>query len=932
MTNDAAAPRSRSSRTSAPGAIRPWVRRAVRRRALLAAVAVVVAVLAVLAALATAIAVRAPTVAAREALLATPDRLTSVTIAVDAEPARADRVFRGLVRDAFGSAPVTVDRTVHGERSTWTVRPRVADLDAGDLPDLAHGFATLPDAASLRFAPDGGTLTSGSGTRTSATVLAGVTALRAALPVPVVVLTITGGVALTMLARLLVTARRTEDDLFRARGATAGLLVGAAAVEVVVVAVPAAVVGTVLGVLPTTGAWAPPTGAAEVVLPALAVVVLATLTVSGVAVLGTTTKPLPRAPLAVSLPAVALLVAVAALAVWRFRSAPAEAATDPLAVLAPAAAVTAFAVASTVVLGFTLRRIAGRVGPRQGLVLSLGSRLAARDLGASAPAATLLVLAVATGVLTAGTTATSTAFLHDSSVVAAGGSLRATTGGPGPLDDVDDLLPAAARASSTARHDTTPVVRYTGGTPTGSAEVLGVDHTALPRLLDVAPRTFDAVSVSDALGGTGGARPAGLSLGTGRLALTVATTAAAVPAVHEETDGFGNAVAVPTTDADRTTPLAVTAWVVDAVGDLAPVALRGGSVPTGGQHVGTVTGSLPDGGPWRLVAVDLTARPTVPVRRVHIAVTGIRVGTHARALPARPWTLAGAYAPGVLRADPAAGPLAVAVGTDDVLGVQPGGTHIRFMPSPGRTVAVVASAALARDASVQVGSSLTLSGPLAGFTARVVAVVPVVPGTTGGPAVLADLTALDSGMLAAAEVPPAVGEVWAARSDQRAELRRTLGAGARVERPTSSLEEGFLRLDGALLLLGAGGGLAFALLALGVTVASARRDSAGETTALRAVGVRARDQGRIRATVPTVLVAHGLLGGLLGGGVAAALLLAPTARTNVPGAPAGLPVHVTLDPVLSAAVLAATVVVGGAVVLVHGVTTARTARRADRRA
>jgi hypothetical protein len=910
MTNDAAAPRSRSSRTSAPGAIRPWVRRAVRRRALLAAVAVLVAVLAVLAALATAIAVRAPTEAAREALLATPDRLASVTIAVDADPARADRVFRGLVRDAFGSAPVTVDRTVHGQRSTWTVRPRVQDLDAGDLPDLTHGFATLPDAASLRFAPDGGTLTSGSGTRTSATLLAGVIALRSALPVPVVVLTITGGVALTMLARLLVTARRTEDDLFRARGATAGMLVGAAAVEVVVVAVPAAVVGTVLGVLPTTGAWGPPTGAAELVLPGLAVVVLATLTVSGVAVLGTATKPLPRAPLAVSLPAVALLVAVAALAVWRFRSAPAEAATDPLAVLAPAAALTAFAVAATVVLGFTLRRIAGRVGPRQGVVLSLGSRLAARDLGASAPAATLLVLAVATGVLTAGTTATSTAFLHDSSLVTAGGSLRATTGDPGPVDSADDLLPTAARTASIRGHDTTPVVRFTGGTPTGSAEVLGVDHTALPRLLDVAPRTFDAVSVSDALSGTRVTRTAaGLFLGTGRLAMTTTTTTSAI----------------------ETTPLAITAWVVDAVGDLAPVPLRGGSVPAAAaQHVGTVTGSLPAGGPWRLVAVDLTVRPTVLIPGMHIAVTGIRVGTHVRALPARPWSLADAFDPGVLQADAGAGPLAV--GTDDVLGVEPGGIHVRLVPSGGRTVPVVASAALVADASVHVGSSLPLSGPLAGFAARIVAVVPVVPGTTGGPAVLADLTALDGGMLAAAEAPPAVREVWAAHTDQRAELRRTLGAGARVERPTSSLEAGFLHLDGALLLLAAGGGLAFALLALGVTVTTARRNSDGETTALRAVGVRARDQGRIRATVPTVVVAHGLLGGLLGGGLAAGLLVAPTARANVPDAPAGLPVHTALDPVLSAVVLVVAVVVGGAVVLVHAATTARTARRADRRA
>lgn len=339
-----------------PSALRPWWRRAVRRRSVLGVTALTVAVLALLATLAVGLAVRAPTTVAREALRATPDRLASVTIAVDGDPVRQDAAFRALVHRTFGAAPVEVEHHASGRHSSWIVRPRVDAVRAGDLRALAEGFATLPDAAARRFAAAGGTTTHGSAARTTTTTADAVVALHEAVPVPVTVLAVAGGVALTMLARLLVAARVDEDRLVRARGGTPGLLVRLAALEALAVAVPAALVGAAAGQVLLAARYGPPAAVAEVLVPVLGVVALAVGAATPSALVGTASRPIVRTPLVVAVPALVLLVAVAAVAVWRFRTVASRPdGVDPIAVVAPAAAVTALAAVAALALGGSSR-------------------------------------------------------------------------------------------------------------------------------------------------------------------------------------------------------------------------------------------------------------------------------------------------------------------------------------------------------------------------------------------------------------------------------------------------------------------------------------------------------------------------------------------------------------------------------------------------
>ncbi|PZE73398.1 hypothetical protein [Curtobacterium sp. MCBD17_019] len=910
-----------------PSALRPWWRRAVRRRSVLGVTALTVAVLALLATLAVGLAVRAPTTVAREALRATPDRLASVTIAVDGDPVRQDAAFRALVRRTFGVAPVEVEHHASGRHSSWTVRPRVDAVRAGDLRALAEGFATLPDAAARRFAAAGGTTTHGSAARTTTTTADAVVALHEAVPVPVTVLAVAGGVALTMLARLLVAARVDEDRLVRARGGTPGLLVRLAALEALAVAVPAALVGAAAGQALLAARYGPPAAVAEVLVPVLGVVALAVGAATASALVGTTSRPIVRTPLVVTVPALVLLVAVAAVAVWRFRTVADHAdGVDPIAVVAPAAAVTALAAVAALALGGLLTLAAHLAARRRDLGVVLAGRLAARDLRVHTPAATLLVLAVATGVLAAGVGGTSAAFLTASTRIAQGGALRATVGGGVALDDPGDLVPAPLRTTAALRRGTVPVLRFTGGTPTGSAAVIGVAAPALPRLLPVARTAFDAPGAATALRST----PAGVALGRGRVTLRLVSTSAALGPLATTTGEFGVPVSTPVTAADRAVPIAVTAWVADAQGDLAPVSLHGGVLRVGTRSTSTAAGSLPTGGPWHLVAVDLVARPTADVQDARIAIGTLRVGPRVVPLPARSWTTApAAFGQGVLART--TDPGRIAVTARDLSSSVAGGDGIRLMPSAGRRVPVVVTARLARAVGLHVGSAMQITGPWAGLDARVVGTVPVVPGTDGGPAVLADLDALDQGMLAQARQPQRVQEVWAADAGQRDTLRRAFDGHVTLTTPASDVQRRFLALDTDVLLLGAAGGLAFALLTLVAAVAVSARDRVGETIALRAVGVRAGTQGAVRAAAPAVVVVHGLVAGVLAGALTAALVVAGSARTSVPGAPPALPVAVAVAPGPIALTVGVVLVVGALVVLGHGVAVTRGARRSGGR-
>ncbi|MFZ7086891.1 hypothetical protein [Curtobacterium sp. RRHDQ10] len=916
--------------------VRFRVRRALRRRAVLGVVAATVVVLAVLGSAAAALAVRAPTDTAREALRASPDRLTSVTISAAGAPVRQDRTFRRIVASAFGDAPVRVAHSVDGRTSTWRVRPDIARLTAAELGDLEHGFGALADRARDAFAADGGITTTGSGATTATTLHGAAQAARETVPVPLTILAVAGAVALGMLGRLLVASRLVEDRLLRARGASGTWFVGSAAVESAIVAVPAAVLGAAAAQLALWPLLGPPTGPLEVVVPVVAVVVLA-VGASTVGALSGVTRRLDlgsaRTTVAVSGAVVVVLLVLAAIAVWRYRdpsSTPATRASDPLAVTAPAAALTALGVAAALALGPLLVGAATATARGRGVGRVLATRLAARDLRVLATPTTLLALAIAAGALTAGTTGTTGAFLTDSGRIVHGGAVRATIGGSVPLDGPDDLLPSSLRnGSSEAR--VTPVLRFAATTPTTDVTVIGTDAGSLGRVLGVDRATFDADAVDHSIAR---ADPTGLALGrtTGRaLDITLAIRTGSSAAAPDDSSFLGP---VATDDTVGTSGLIVsaTAWVADGRGDLAPLDSSTATVGLSSATTPTVSTTLPPGGPWRLVAVDLRTRSDVDVTDVSVGVTRIVVGSRAVALPGASWSVARYAFDGSAWADPDAdartssGPIAVHASTLPASGAAAAG--VRLMPGAGRTVPIAVSRTLAAAAGLHAGDAIALDGDWAGFRGRVATVVPVVPGTDGGAAVLADLSGLDIGMLAAAEQPPRTREIWAAGAGSRATLRSALGSGAAITAPTTTIERPFVDLGTDTLLLGVTGGLLFGVLALVAAMVTNGRDRGDEARGLRAAGVRPRTQGLVRAFGPAVVVVHGVVAGLVAGVATSAIVAATSARSSAPAAPTDLPARLVLDwPVLVVPV-GVVLVVGGVVVVLTAVTVGRAARRA----
>lgn len=907
-------------------AIRPWLLRSRRHGGLLLVVMVVAAVLAVVAGATLTIVLQAPTSELRSTLRSIPASARTLEIAASGDPASQDSAFRGLVVHAFGSAPVRVTTTVRGDTSEWAVAADPARITADDLTGLDAGFRELPEAAAERFAADGGTTTRHASTvRDEARVLvSAVAAVRAAAPVPLSIIVIAGAVALVLTGRLLIEGRAVEDRLLRARGASDLRLLSTAALEALVSGGIGAAAGSVIGTLVAADRWhVDGAGTLGIVLAAAtSVTVVAVAAVTGAAVRRdrTAASPTTRGA-AVRIGAGLLFLDVlAAVAVWRYRTPGNATGGDPLAVVAPAVLLTALGVTGALALVPLLAFLARTSERGRGLVRPVGLRLASRDGRRLFVPAALLVLAVASGALSATFDASTRGFLRDSGRIEHGAALEADVGGPLPVDGPADLLPVGVRDRQAVRRGIRPVLRLSGTTGDatqagGGVDVVGVDAPALSAMLPVAARTFD---VRRAGQGLRRAQP-GLALGAGgtgtrRFALVVRTTASAA------------------TDDAR---VEMVAWVVDAVGDVAPVTTTAGTLSTDHRPTDqTLHGTLPSGGPWRLAALDVRLRSDADLSDVAVDVRSIAVDGTAIALPARRWTAAdGAYdASGLRTAGSAAGDVpSGALGVRATrIGVtaQPGSAvSIRLMPGAQRVVPVLASS----STGTAVGDTVAVGGAWAGFKARVVGIAATVPGTDGGPAYLADLPALDQAVLAASQRPQRIRAVWAADADTRAFLARTV-PDATITAPSTGLEARFARLVALALLAGTAAALFCAVLILAATAAAVARDRRDEALGLRLVGVTASQQARLRAIGPAVTGAVGLGVGIVAGVAAAALVGGAAVRASAPRAPGGLGVPLVATGWVVLVVVSVVVLAVAVVTVAHAAAVRRAAARTGREA
>ncbi|WAB82935.1 hypothetical protein OVN20_07375 [Microcella daejeonensis] len=244
-------------------------------------------------------------------------------------------------------------------------------------------------------------------------------------------------------------------------------------------------------------------------------------------------------------------------------------------------------------------------------------------------------------------------------------------------------------------------------------------------------------------------------------------------------------------------------------------------------------------------------------------------------------------------------------------------------------VPAVVSRALADRVDRTVGDEVTLGFTGSGreLSATIEAVVDAVPAATAPAAMIVDLAAMTTQLVATSSVVPPAEQVWiaaAATADPAALAEAAAGLLAGTAVPAGADRALVAPARDALWL----GAIGAALLAvLGVAVAAAVRSAGAEreVVALRALGLSPRQQARLRVGELAAAVVVATAVGLLGGAAVAALVVPALAGAAIPPLAGVIAVPLAVDPLALGAVLA------GAGLLV-GLVLARTAAGVIRRA
>jgi hypothetical protein len=862
-----------------------------------------------------ALGIRGPLISTRATLAGS--STTDSSLVVSAAPAVStssqDVGVRRVISSTFSGVPILITRARvaasgrHPVAITWTITPDSRRITPSQLGLLAKAFARIDDrvdASAAAHSP--GATVSGHGPQTVSQMRTAIAAVDTVLPIPLTVLSLAGVIALLLCARLLSATRENEARLIRARGGSVRTLVLADSTEILLPAVIGVVAGDLVAQAILWYALGAPTSAIEIAIAPLAILVAAVLVsaISGAsAARAASGAPRPssgRAGTAATLSVASLLVIISAIATWRFLQFGTPAVGRPQdvsAIIAPALLLCTAAMVS-LLLFFPLTGWLQRAGARKtGMLRVFPARTLHRNPRLFAGPIALLVISVATGATAAGYAATWSGFLGDSTRLVTGSDVRATFGGAALATDASSVLDRAAYTKLSGVRDVVPALRESGTISDENITVMALSSQHVSSIVGPTSSVIDVQSLVHEL------RPSksplnGVALPTGSTSLTVSVIAAS------STGGPGSVL--------------TTLWLVDDLGDVAPVALPAQKVsvhPDVSASVST-TVSVPQAGPWHLVAIDaeVTATHALHGFTFGLEPTSVRTASGATALStANPdsWKAQGAVFNDGSSIPGKAGTIGFSRST-----VREGtNTAVRLMPPGSPTVPVVVSRALAEANKLSPGDVIDVEGQWATFSAKVAGVAPLVPGTTSQASLIADLPSLDNGWLRSSEQIPALHELWIAGSSGApiaSEVAKAAEAAddgsARVTAASGSVSRRFVGGAVTGLWLGAAGSAAFAIVTLIASLASARRRRIREVGVLRALGMSGRDQARMRRTEITVVVVFGLLVGLLTGGAMLGLTVGTLARSSTPEAPLVLPLVLRLD-LLTPVILIALIVV-----------------------
>ncbi|MEU3936864.1 FtsX-like permease family protein [Streptomyces sp. NPDC029044] len=743
---------------------------------------------------------------------------------------------------------------------------------------------------------------------------------RSTLMIVSVQLVLLAGYALLLVARLLGSERAGETELLRARGGSRGRIAGLAALEALLLAVPAAVcaallsgplarllarwssldrIGLRLDTAPAGRVWLVAGGVAAAC--AVAVVAPALAATAGSAVrLRRVRAATSAAPVRAGADVGLLLIA--GVAYWQLdrqtdatggvlsRDRAGELGIDPLLVAAPALALLAGTVLTLRLLPFVARLAERRSASGRGLPAALaGWQFSRRPLRGAGPVL-LLVIAVATGMLAIGHGASWDRSQEDQADFRTGASVRVLDYRPGSPGQTGLYASLPGTVSAAPAHR--------------AALSLSGDRRATVLALDTA-RARDGMLMRGDLAeepparllralappAQDGDRPVRLPDGTRRIALDVriaderartkrspSDRAPLITVVVEDRYGIAYRLGGGTVPVDGRVHRVALDLDATAAGRRAapagPLRLTGlqldDTSPAGRaeRHRFTVERLLATGGDGSARTVDIAAGTRWQ---------GSRVVTQNGEVVSRAATRPGASG---------SAPLAVSYGTGadrgDGYGAQP--VYTVRVDTAGaevpRSLSAVASRDFLRAAGARTGD--TIDVPLSGEQLRVrivrsvrelpTAAADLAGESLSGGALLLDLRAVDAVLAQRASTPLTPTEWWVSTAPgKEAEVAAALRA-----RPDLEPGQVLVRDETAAELLrdplGAGPrsaltavAVAAAALAAGgfaVSAAGARRERSAEFAVLRALGTPRRDLARLVATEQSLLIGAGLLAGL----------------------------------------------------------------------
>lgn len=403
----------------------------------------------------------------------------------------------------FGNEPTAI----------WTIVPASVDeFTASNRASVSTAWSTVKESWRGTIDEGDSLVTQRRLARTLDEFAGRIEGLRAIEPVAAVLVAGSALVVLSQLVGLLVATRERETELYWARGKATGAIARGVAVEVGVTALLGAAlgVGAVMIWLAVTSSVSELVAVRSTAVIVPAVVVVGAIVFAGVSsyrsALSVTTSTkggrgggrVRRA----AIPGVVILVSIgAALAVWQLRlygspltpSVDGSSGIDPIAVVAPAAALVAVVLAALAafpaVVGFYSRRT-----QNSGVSAHLSARTLARNTGRVA--APLVIVALAVGSATVGATfsATWSQLFNQTAALHAGADLRVSS----PFDPLSSAEQETI-ASTESVTDVVPLDVQTLSVGTITGTVLAASPDAVRDVATTAGGTFDREDAAAAI-------------------------------------------------------------------------------------------------------------------------------------------------------------------------------------------------------------------------------------------------------------------------------------------------------------------------------------------------------------------------------------------------------------------------------------------------